>query len=579
MVSTPIQSMWIGTFHGLCHRMLRENYRAAGLPAGFSIMDEDDSLAMVKRIMKEQGAPEDADARKIQQFIARMKEQGVRSGDVDGVADPYDVGVYRFYEDLCHKEGVLDFAELMLRVSELMAHDRSFLEQYQGKFSYMLVDEFQDTNNLQYQWLKSIAGDRAVIFAVGDDDQSIYGFRGSNPQNMQTFVDEISHGHIIRLEQNYRSTGNILSAANALIDKNQGRLGKNLWTESQGGRKLQQLRFHSGLDEADYVAGIVKDMIQKGEDPKEIAILYRSNYQSRTYEKALLSRAVPYVIYGGTRFYERTEIKNVLAYLRLTVNLNDDGAFRRIVNFPPRGIGEAAVEQIAEIAKANGTPMLEAAATRLEGRAREKIDNFVVLISGMFEAVTQKPLPEFIDLVIKTSGLIDQYSKKEEDKDRVSNLQEMVTAARQFCIESEIPDAASKPAIDVLDSFLATASLESAADKGQDAEHASVYENPRAVTLMTVHAAKGLEFNRVVIGGADDGVFPVDRALQEGGEEEERRLMYVAITRARKELYATCAKQRMIYGEPKELKDDREFAAKQRPNTAFGKKPFVKRAP
>ena len=420
MVATPVRDMWIGTFHGLCHKMLRENAVLAGLPQSFTIMDQDDQLAMVKRIIKDEGVnlPEELDAKKIQGFINRNKELGRRANQVevrDLEEDRFCAGFYGSYEARCIKEGVVDFAELMLRVSELLKTNQDFVNRYAGRFSHIHVDEFQDTNMMQYDWLKAMKGPEGTIFAVGDDDQSIYSFRGSKPENMETFVDEVAKGKIIRLEQNYRSTGAILSAANALIEKNDGRMGKNLWTDAADGEKMNVLHFANDLDEADEVAKIIKAKIKEGVDPSDIAVLYRSNYQSRSYEKSLLAHGVPYAIYGGTRFYERMEVKNVLAYMRLTTNMADDMAFRRVINFPPRAIGEASVEQINELARNNDESMFEAGATRLEGRLKEKVDTFVELIANLFEAVNVKPLPEFIECVLKTTGLLDQYSKKEED--------------------------------------------------------------------------------------------------------------------------------------------------------------------
>lgn len=563
MVDTPVKNMWIGTFHGLCNRMLRENARLAGLTSSFAIMDEDDQLAMVKRIVKEEGTtlPEDVTPAKLQSFINRMKEEGTRPGHY-APTDDFEAlacSVYASYEARCVRENVIDFAELMLRVSELFKNSPEFTAKYQGKFSHIHVDEFQDTNEMQYAWLKAIRGDRGVVFAVGDDDQSIYSFRGSRPENMMDFVRDEADGRVIRLEQNYRSTGAILSAANALIEKNTGRMGKNLWTSANEGSLLRTLQFSGDRDEADHVASTLRQQIKAGQDPSEIAILYRSNWQSRSYEKALVAHGVPYVIYGGTKFFERMEVKNALSYMRLTVNIQDDGAFRRVINMPPRGLGEVAIEQIAEISKARDIPMLDAAANFIEGKLQAKVEAFVGLLADCFEKINTVPLPEFVDFVIHKSGLIDQYSKKEDDKERVRNLEEMVTAARRYCEESTTPGASTKPAIEMIDEFLASAALEAGSDMAKNADNpAGVKEkNPAAVTLMTVHAAKGLEFDTVVVAGVEEGVFPVDRAIDEGNEEEERRLMYVAITRGKKEVFFTHTQTRMVHGEIKDMAPSR----------------------
>lgn len=559
MVSTPVKDMWIGTFHGLCHKMLRENATAAGLPKSFVIMDSDDQLAMVKRVLKEEysDVPEDVDAKKLLHFINANKEAGRRASQVPLRPlefDQFAGSFYAEYESRCNKEGVVDFAELMLRVSELLNSDEDFLARYSGRFTHIHVDEFQDTNMMQYDWLKKMKGPAGFIFAVGDDDQSIYSFRGSKPENMGHFVDEVARGQIIRLEQNYRSTGSILAAANALIEKNDGRMGKKLWTDASTGDKMTVIKFESDWDEADEVARIMKQRIQAGVNPNEMAILYRSNYQSRSYEKSLMALGVPYAIYGGTRFYERMEVKNVLAYMRLTLNMADDGAFRRVVNMPTRGIGESAVEKIGELARGNDVSMLEAAATILEeGRIRRNVEGFVEILGSLFQAVNDLPLPEYIDHVLQKSGLLEHYNKKDEDKERAENIQEMVTAAHRFCEESELPDARTRPAIEVLDEFLASASLESNSELGKDGDSKLGSAKVAAVTMMTVHAAKGLEFNTVILGGAEDGVFPVDRAIEEGNEDEERRLMYVLITRAREKLVVTHASSRMIYGQLKDL--------------------------
>lgn len=559
MVNVSVKDMWIGTFHGLCHRMLRENAKMAGLPASFAIMDQDDQLAMIKRILKDEGAtlPDDVTPAKLQSFVNKMKEGGFRPGRYTPKSDfeAYAASFYGSYETKCSREGVVDFSELMLRVSELFKNNPEFTAKYQGKFTHIHVDEFQDTNEMQYDWLQAIRGQHGVVFAVGDDDQSIYSFRGSRPENMMDFVKKEAEGRIIRLEQNYRSTRSILNAANALIDKNNGRMGKNLWTDAAIGTKLKVLQFSDDRDEANHIASLLRSKIRAGEDPAQMAILYRSNWQSRTYEKALFAHGVPHVIYGGLRFFERMEVKNAVAYMRLTVNLNDDGAFRRVINMPPRGLGGSAVEQIALIAKEHDIPMLEAAATATDAKLQNKVEGFVTLLADLFQQINTVSLPQFVNHVITQSGLIDQYSKKAEDEERVLNLKEMITAATRYCEESETPNAMTIPAIEMIDEFLASASLDSAADMAKNADNpAGVKEkNPASVILMTVHAAKGLEFDNVVVVGVEQDVFPVGRALEEGNEEEERRLMYVAITRAKKDIFFSSCSTRMVHGEIKEL--------------------------
>lgn len=567
MLGRSVSSMWLGTFHGLCHRMLRDNYERAGLPAGFSIMDEDDQKKLITSMHKENtNAPEGIEPKQLQEFINKAKEAGIRAGRMEAFTDfeDYAVPFYKAYETRCSRMGVIDFSELMLRVSELLDTDPVFHDTYAGRFKHIQVDEFQDTNAMQYAWLRALKGDNGHIFAVGDDDQSIYAFRGSDPQNMMDFAQEVGADKLVRLEQNYRSTGAILDAANALISNNENRLGKNLRTDAQFGHKLQVLTFEDDRDEADYVAKLIKKAISKGMNPKDIAILYRSNYQSLGYERALMANAVPFVIYGGQKFYERMEIKNVIAYLHLTTNIMNDAAFLRVVNIPSRGIGDATISQIAAIAEQHenrvneagdtiGMSLMEAATVEYDGNAKPKIEGFLDILDGLYRFAAENPLPDYLDYLIKATGLDQMYSKKEEDKSRLENLQEMVTAARRFCQESEIEGAMTKPAMEILPEFLATATLESAVDNGKNADHKAGGASPDAVTLMTVHASKGLEFPMIIVGGMEDGTFPSDKAKAEDGVDEERRLGYVAYTRAQERLYATVCKKRMKHGEILEL--------------------------
>ena len=558
MVDVNVRDMWIGTFHGICQRMLRENARLAGLPGSFTIMDQDDQLAMIKRMIKEDDIkmPDETSAGDVQKYIVRQKEQGTRP-EHTRPADDFEAFASQFYgayEVRCAKEGVLDFSELMLRVIELLRSNQDFKDCYAGRFSHLHVDEFQDTNPMQYEWLRHLKGPNGVIFAVGDDDQSIYSFRGSRPENMMDFVKDESNGKIIRLEQNYRSTSYILEAANALIDKNTGRMGKNLWTDSSKGSPMECLEFSDDRDESDFIARQIKKKIQNGQDPSEIAILYRSHWQSRSYEKALVAHGVPYAIYGGTKFFERVEVKHILAYMRLAINLYDDGAFRRVINVPARGLGDGAISKIAEFAKEHDYSMLEAAARHPDAKLQAKVGPFISNILAIFEDMNTKNFPDFFQSVIDRSGLMEFYSKKEEDKDRKDNILEMKTAAQRFCEESTTPDALTRPAVEMMVEFMAASALESGADVGRNADNpAGVEEEVKTVTLMTVHASKGLEFDSVYVVGADQEVFPVKMALDEGNEEEERRLMYVAITRAKHDIHTSRCETRMIHGEVKDL--------------------------
>jgi DNA helicase II / ATP-dependent DNA helicase PcrA len=577
MTGISTGDMWIGTFHGLCNRILRENFGAAGLPKGFAILDEGDQERMLKRILSEHGAEKQIPAGEMKHYISSRKEKGVRPGKSPALTDDEKLceEIYASYELRCAKEGAVDFAELMLRCIDLLENNAALRNRYAAKFTHILVDEFQDTNPLQYRWLKLLRAEATSIFAVGDDDQSIYGFRNADPRNMQDFVQNVAGDRVIRLEQNYRSHGNILLAANSLIEKNQRRLGKNLWTQAEPGGRMQVMEFENDLDEADQVARTIKQLLLSGLPPSEIAILYRSNAQSRGYEKALIGQGVPYAIYGGTRFFERMEIKNAIAYMRLVMNYNDDTSFSRIVNIPSRGIGEVTVNEIRDIATAEGVSMLEAAATRYQG-ARERIDGFVNMLATLVDSASSMPLPKFIEHVLTTTGLSHFYDSKksEEDKARVANLQELVSAAAAFCRESPCKDAARIPAIEILDEFVATATLQASSDVGHSDKKAAIY-NPNCVTLMTVHAAKGLEFDTVIVAGLDDGIFPHSMSLEEGNIEEERRLMYVAITRAKRNLIGTHAKRRMVFGRmedygpsrfleemPKELLDTKKFPSR-----------------
>ena len=561
MLPVSTRGMWIGTFHGLCNRMLRAHYREAGLPQLFQILDTQDQLALIKRLMKAMNVDEDRyPPRQAQWFIAAQKEEGLRA---DRVA-PHDdfsrrmTEFYAAYDQQCQREGVVDFAELLLRSYELLSRNELLREHYANRFRHILVDEFQDTNRLQYRWLQLLAGRDSVIFAVGDDDQSIYGWRGATTANMQDLQRDFHIDHVIKLEQNYRSHGHILDAANALIAHNRRRLGKNLWTDDDKGEPLRVFEASSDFEEAGYVVEEVRSLHQEGVRLADMAVLYRANAQSRVVEHALFTAGMSYRVYGGLRFFERQEVKHALAYLRLVSSQDDDNALLRVINFPTRGIGNRSLEQLQLLARERGISLWAAAcANILSGKAAASVAAFVTLIEGMRAATTGLPLPETIGHVIEHSGLAQHYRNEKEGADRLENLDELVNAAALFVEERTVampvegvPEMAGgvsaepltpEPA-DELTAFLAHAALEAGehqADAGVD-----------ALQLMTVHSAKGLEFHSVFITGMEEGLFPHENSMTEAdGVEEERRLMYVALTRARRRLYLTLAQSRMLHGQ------------------------------
>ncbi|MCM0035455.1 MAG: UvrD-helicase domain-containing protein [Burkholderiaceae bacterium] len=554
------RGLWIGTFHGLCNRMLRAHHRDAGLPQAFQILDTADQLASIKRLLKVNGVDDDKyPPRDVQRFINGAKEDGQRPGDVEA----YDsfrrrlIEIYTLYEAQCQREGVVDFPELLLRAYELLSRHAPIREHYQRRFKHILVDEFQDTNTLQYKWLTLLAGGGAHLFAVGDDDQSIYAFRGANVGNMADFERDYAHGTVIRLEQNYRSFGHILDSANALISHNTGRLGKNLWTEQGEGEQIRVVEQPTDLLEAQWLVEEVRGLISDGRDRSQIAILYRSNAQSRVIEHALFSSGVPYKVYGGLRFFERQEIKHALAYLRLMANLDDDTSWMRVVNFPPRGIGARTLELLGDQSKAYDTS-LSASVARVPGKGGSNLAQFSGLIQRLTEETRSLPLPELVEHVIEHSGLIGHYQLDREGADRIENLRELITAAAAFVAESNMGGlpagevvqtaGAQEPmqegfeGLSPLMAFLSHAALEAGDNKAQAGQD--------AVQLMTVHAAKGLEFDAVFITGIEEGLFPHENSiLEQAGLEEERRLMYVAITRARERLYFSLAQSRMLHGQ------------------------------
>ncbi|WP_395026970.1 UvrD-helicase domain-containing protein [Comamonas odontotermitis] len=604
MLPINVRGMWIGTFHGLCNRMLRAHHKSANLPQTFQILDTQDQLSAVKRLCKQFNVDEESlPPKQLQYFISGCKEEGLRPADVQArdMAERKKVELYQLYEEQCQREGVVDFGELMLRSYELLRDNAPIRQHYQHRFRHILVDEFQDTNRLQYLWLKQLAGDvvggrfesSSSVIAVGDDDQSIYAFRGARVGNMQDFVREFDVRQQIKLEQNYRSYSNILDSANALISHNSHRLGKNLRTDQGPGEPVRVSESVTDLAEAQWMVDEIKSLVKSDDVARsEIAVLYRSNAQSRILETSLFNAGVPYRVYGGLRFFERAEIKHALAYLRLLENPHDDTSFMRVVNFPPRGIGARTTEQLQEGAQAAGCSLYDAV-TAVAGKAGTKLQAFVALIDVLREETQGKTLRETIEQMLQASGLIEHYQTEKEGADRIDNLGELVTAAESFVTQEGfgkdavaipldeqeamgIPGAGQSPVSQglnpdapVLDTalpnalpdvgnaqminpdtgetlsplvaFLTHAALEAGDNQAQAGQD--------AVQLMTVHASKGLEFDAVFIAGLEEGLFPHENAMSDmGGLEEERRLMYVAITRARKRLYLSTSQTRMLHG-------------------------------
>ena len=593
MLPISLRGMWIGTFHGLCNRLLRAHHRDAGLPQSFQILDSQDQLAAIKRMLKLANIDDEKfPPRNVAYFINGNKEEGLRPAQVEA-HDDYDrrmVELYRLYDQQCQREGVVDFAELLLRCFELLSLNQVLREHYQRRFRHVLVDEFQDTNSLQYRWLKLLAGfgtgtgtgtgtAPAAVFAVGDDDQSIYAFRGANVANMAAFEREFHVQNLIKLEQNYRSAGRILDCANALIEHNRGRLGKNLWTDAGEGEPVRVYEAMTDSQEAQWLLEEIRELVAQGHLRADLAILYRSNAQSRVIEHALFSASVPYRVYGGLRFFERAEIKHALAYMRLLENPADDGAFLRVVNFPTRGIGARTLEQLQDFAKRSGCSLFDAVTPALNkslaGAASAKLAAFVRLMVQLRQQTIQLSLPEMVEQVLDASGLLNHYAGEREGQERIENLRELINAASAFIsdeglrqdvpanfgvtdtqalrdssivlttqdeVQTDPAGAAAQPQLTPLASFLAHASLEAGENQAG--------EGTDAVQLMTVHSAKGLEFDAVFITGLEEGLFPHENSISENdGLEEERRLMYVAITRARQRLYVSFSQTRMLHGQ------------------------------
>jgi DNA helicase-2/ATP-dependent DNA helicase PcrA len=586
MLPVNVRGMWIGTFHGLCNRFLRAHYKLANLPQSFQILDTQDQLSAIKRLMKQHNVDEERfPAKETQWTIAGWKEEGLRPNMVDTRTeeDRRKVEIYQLYEEQCQREGVVDFAELMLRSYELLRDNDPIREHYRRRFHHILVDEFQDTNKLQYAWLKMFAGEGNSVFAVGDDDQSIYAFRGARVGNMADFVREFSVRHQIKLEQNYRSFSNILDSANALIAHNKTRLGKNLRTDQGPGEPVRVYEAPTDMAEAQWMVEEIRQLVRDDTPRHEVAVLYRSNAQSRVIETALFNAAVPYRVYGGLRFFERAEIKHALAYLRLLENPNDDTSFIRVVNFPARGIGARTIEQVQDAARAAGSSLHDAVAATT-GKAGANLAAFVQKIAAMRAETEGLTLREIIEVMLQRSGLIDHYKAERDGADRVENLEELVNAAESFVTQEGFgrdavalpvdelgatvlrqspasqgldpslpevnepapdyvpPDAETGETLSPLAAFLTHAALESGDNQAQAGQD--------AVQLMTVHAAKGLEFDCVFVTGLEEGLFPSERSLADyEGLEEERRLMYVAITRARQRLYLSYSQTRLLHGQ------------------------------
>jgi len=544
LLGLPVNHLWIGTFHGLAHRLLRRHWAEAALPQNFQIIDADDQSRIIKRLLKSLEIDDSRWApREIQYFINAQKDEGLRPQHLDDGGDTNRrqfIELYRSYQETCERGGLVDFAELLLRAHELWRDNAELLAHYQRRFRHLLVDEFQDTNAIQYAWLRLLAGRDGIPFAVGDDDQSIYRWRGARVEHIYRFQQDFPNTEVVKLEQNYRSTETILNAANAVIANNGSRMGKNLWTEGSGGEPIRVYAAFNERDEADFVVGRLRDWSEQGNARADAAVLYRSNAQSRVLEEALINARLPYRVYGGLRFFERAEIKDALAYLRLTSNRDDDSSFERVVNRPARGIGARTVEAMRAYGRAHACPMWRAAGAiasdELAGRAAAAVLAFLQLIERMDRETQGLALQDKVDHVIHLSGLVELFRKEkgERGETRIENLEELVSAARSF--EADPADEMSE-----LDAFLSHAALE--AGEGQ----ADAWED--CVQLMTMHSAKGLEFPLVMMCGLEDGLFPHQRSIADpNGLEEERRLCYVGITRARQQLYLTYAEQRRLHG-------------------------------
>ena len=552
----PTGGMWVGTFHGLAHRLLRSHWEEAGLPEDFQILDADDQLRLIKRLLKTLRIDEEKwPAKQCQWYINSQKDEGFRSHNIEHLDDDYtktQLSIYKAYEDACNNGGMIDFGEILLRAHELWLNNPQVLSHYQKRFKFILVDEFQDTNSIQYAWVQVLAGANNRMMVVGDDDQSIYGWRGAKIENIQKFNVDFPDSDIVRLEQNYRSTANILNAANELIANNNGRLGKNLWTECDEGDPLSLYEAFNEQDEARFIVDRLQEWSNNGNLRKESAILYRSNAQSRELEDALLRVGMPYLIYGGHRFYERLEIKNALSYLRLVVNRNDDTAVERIINVPVRGIGGRTLDTIRNAARENGDSLWGSCVrcineSILSSRAANSVLAFLELIDKLESGSSGMELHQKAEHVIVQSGLINHHEKEggEKARSRIENLEELVNACSNFDAQELIAD--EDEGIDLTSNSFLKAFLDQAS---LDAGDTQASENDDAVQLMTLHSAKGLEFPLVFLAGMEEGLFPHKMSMDNiAGLEEERRLCYVGITRAKEKLYLSYAESRRLHGD------------------------------
>ncbi len=547
LLNISAHAMWIGTFHGLAHRLLRRHAKQAKLPATFQVMDSDDQLRVIKRLVKSLNIDDSKwPPKQVMWFINAQKDEGIRARHMVDPGDNYQrtmLMLYKAYEDICERSGLVDFAELLLRAHELLRDNEDVLQFYQDRFKQVHVDEFQDTNTIQYAWLRLLTEGKDNLFVVGDDDQSIYGWRGAKIENLTNFQTHYPNHQLIKLEQNYRSTGNILKSANALIARNDSRLGKELWTDAGDGELISLYTAFNEQDEAYFVVEKIRQWVNDGGSRKDIAILYRSNAQSRQFEEKLMTTGTPYRVYGGLRFFERMEIKNALAYLRILSNRNDDASFERVINTPTRGIGARTIDDIRIMAREGDLSLWQAAigllnSHKLTARASNALKGFLDLIKRLDQEADEKELFDKVKLIVEKSGLIELYKKEKGEKGeaRIENLEELATAARLFDFDQD-----NEENLNELDMFLAHAALESGDMQGDD------YED--CVQLMTLHSAKGLEFKLVFLVGLEESLFPSQQSTDDVARlEEERRLCYVGITRAMQQLYLTHAESRRLYG-------------------------------
>jgi DNA helicase-2/ATP-dependent DNA helicase PcrA len=547
LLKMPTQNLWIGTFHGIAHRLLRRHPQQAKLPDTFQVMDSGDQLRVIKRLINTLNLDDTKwPPRESQWYINAQKDEGIRARHMIETADLYQrqmLKIYKAYEELCDRSGLVDFAELLLRAHELLRDNQDILDFYQQRFKQVHVDEFQDTNTIQYAWLRLLTDGKDNLFVVGDDDQSIYGWRGAKIENIYSFQKHYPNHQVIKLEQNYRSTGTILKAANTIIANNAGRMGKELWTDTGDGDPCSLYAAFNEQDEAYFVVERIRAWISEGGARSDAAILYRSNAQSRQFEEKLMAAAISYRVYGGLRFFDRAEIKNALAYLRLIANRNDDASFERIINTPTRGIGTKTIDDIRHLARDQSLSLWGAAIVlinqrTMSQRATNALINFLELIKALTKETSDLELYEKVKFVVEKSGLIELYQKEKMDKgdEKVENLEELVNAARLFDFDRENEEGMSE-----LDMFLTHAALESGDNQGDDFDD--------CVQLMTIHSAKGLEFKIVFLVGMEENLFPSQQSVDDVGRlEEERRLCYVGMTRAMQHLYLTYAESRRLYG-------------------------------